>query len=396
MILSERTVFLLACVFWGLTTALMLYVKLRKKADAFPVLILIGVFLAYMNAGDIFGNSRLYTIACVNRILLAHQFITALVFGFMINSYVHIVGVIAVVGVVVVRPGWSIGRFGMPVVGPVMNFLGRKSYSLLLMGIASQIVGILTGGILGVAMIDEHGSGIEFGRLPSWTEEYRSLVVFIVMLVSCRLVSSVLWRGRLETFFASAVVATVSRIIPLYASPLLLVPTVAIIHEIAPMAMVSINTFIPRLAGTHAGKFRAFCAVVVWHAAGALAAKYSWESIQVPANEYLPYVSKTAIAQELFFSVLVSFLATRRPRLVPLLMLGVWLVTVGADMPHLSSSVSFGADSLSDGRLIARILWQTIGALVGTFLVAPFADSVKINFDSLVTKTRTTDGKVLD
>jgi hypothetical protein len=394
MILSERTVFLLACVFWGLTTALMLYVKLRKKADAFPVLILIGVFLTYMNAGDLFGSNRLYTIACVNRMLLAHQFITALVFGFMINSYVDVVGVIAVLGVVLVRPGWSIGRFGIPMVGPVMNLFGRKAYSLLLLGIVSQIVGILTGGILGVAMIDEHGSGIEFGRLPSWTDEYRSLVAFIVMLVSCRLVSSVLWRGRLETFFASAVVATVSRIIPLYASPLLLVPTVAIIHETSPMAMMSINTFIPRLG--HAGKFRAFCAVMVWHAAGALAAKYSWESLQVPGKEYLPYVSKTAIAQELFFSVLVSFVAACRPRLVPLLMLGVWLMTVGADMPHLSSAVSIGADSFSDGRLIARILWQTIGALVGTFLVAPFADSVRINFDSLVTKTRTTDGKVID
>ena len=145
--------FLAACIAWGLTTLLMLYVKLRKKTESFPVLILVAIFLLYMNSGDLFKSFRLYTIACVNRRPLIHQFACSVMFGFLSNSYSDIFVVLLLMTALVLRPGWQLGKTGIPIIGSFL--VEPKRRTLIALGLASQCFGFFTGTVLGIAMIDE-------------------------------------------------------------------------------------------------------------------------------------------------------------------------------------------------------------------------------------------------
>jgi hypothetical protein len=387
--------FLLACIAWGLTTALMLYVKLRKKTESFPVLILVAVFLLYMNSGDLFKNSRLYTIACVNRRVLVHQFVTLCVFGFLSNSYSDIFVVLLLMSAVVLRPGWDLGKTGIPIVGSFLVTPSRRT--LVALGLAAQCFGFFTGTVLGIAMIDRKSSGATItASHADISDAMKTITAFTLVLVGTNFVKlTPKWRGRISTVIGSGIIAAVSRVIPFYNSPLAVVPVIALVCKLFPGAVVSISEFIPQLVnapGSKIAKLKIFVSVGFLHACGALVAGYFSPSM----NQAPEFVSRKAIAQELFFSTILAFVVTRRPNMAPLVYLASFLATVGSDMVHMCSSISLGAEALGNGRLIARLLWQSVGALIGASLLAPLVDSERIDFDPITSVTRTTDGRVIN
>ena len=203
------------------------------------------------------------------------------------------------------------------------------------------------------------------------------------------------WRGRISTLLGSALVAAVSRVVPFYQSPLAVVPVFAVISNMFPGVVISISEFVPQLVLTNAPritKIKIFLSVVALHAAGALIA-----GNLIPNFYDAPeFVSRKAIAQEAFFSIVLAFIVTKRSDIAPLVYLAGFLGTVGPDMVHISSSISFGAHALGNGRLLARLIWQTVGALIGAGLVAPLVDSERIDFDPITSVTRTTDGRVIN
>ena len=389
--------FLLACIAWGLTTALMLYVKLRKKTESFPVLILVGIFLLYMNCGDLFKSFRLYTIACVNRRVLIHQFITALVIGFISHGYSDVFVLISLLTAIILRPGWTgVGKTGIPIVGAFLITPFRRT--VVMLGLANQCFGFFTGTVLGVAMITQDQTPrIEAPALQQ-ADIYYPVAAWAALLLMSRLLAymhvSKTVIGRAQTFLASGFIACLSRSVALYSSPIVLVPVLAVIYQLFPGAVTSITGFIPQMVSFQAlkmTKLNIFLSVMVWHVAGSLVGNYL--SPQIP-NMYSPeYVSQRGIAQEMFFSVMVSFISAAKPSLAWLVYLSAWLGTAGPDMVHLSSSISLGAEHFSNGRLIARLIWQTAGSFVGAGLLAPLADSDRIDFDPITQTLRTTDGK---
>jgi hypothetical protein len=134
--------------------------------------------------------------------------------------------------------------------------------------------------------------------------------------------------------------------------------------------------------------------VMFWHFSGALSGGILSNTIDV-GNFDFPYVSKQAIAHEFFFACVCAFVVTRKPNLAVLVFTAAFLETAGTDMVHISSSISLGANQLSNGRLAARLIWQTAGALLGSTLMANFTDSETINFDAMTSVTRTTEGKLI-
>ena len=389
--------FLLACIAWGLTTALMLYVKLRKKTESFPVLILVGIFLLYMNCGDLFKSFRIYTIACVNRRVLIHQFITALVAGFVSHGYSDVFVLISLLTAINLRPGWGhVGRTGIPLVGSFLVHPFRRT--VVMLGLANQCFGFFTGTVLGVAMItQDHIPRSETPTLQD-ADHYYPVAAWAAILLASRLLAymhvSKTVIGRAQTFLASGLIACLSRTVALYSSPIVLVPVLAITYQMFPGAVTSITGFVSQMVSFQAPKLtklNIFFSVIVWHVAGSLVGNYL--APQIP-NMYNPeYVTQRAIAQEMFFSVLLAFICATRPGLGWLVYLSAWLGTAGPDMVHLSSSISLGAPHFSNGRLIARLIWQTAGSLVGAGLLAPLTDSEKIDFDPITETLRTTDGK---
>jgi hypothetical protein len=387
--------FLAACIGWGLTTVLMLYVKLRKKTESFPVLILVGIFLLYMNSGDLFKSFRLYTIACVNRRVLIHQFIAMTVFGFLSNCSNDIFVVALLMAAILLRPGWSLGQTGLPALGAFLVKPLRRT--LVALGLAAQCFGFFTGTVLGVAMIDSSAT-ISFNDKvrPVESRDLSLILGLVVVMLSSALVKLTRkTRGQITTVLGSALIAAISRVIPIYSSPLSIVPVIAVVNSMFPEAVTSIATFIPQLmadkTSSKSFKVRVFLSVVVLHALGALAAGYASPSLY----EAPEYVSRKAIAQELFYSTILSFIVPKRPSHAPLVYLAAYLGTAGHDMVHLSSSISFGAEGLGNGRLLARLIWQSVGGLIGSCLLAHLADSDKIDFDPITSVTRTTDGRVI-
>jgi hypothetical protein len=391
--------FLFACIAWGLTTALMLYVKLRKKTESFPVLILVGIFLLYMNAGDLFNSFRIYTVACVNRRILAHQFLCALVFGFLSNSYSNFFVLLLLTGSLVTRPGFAaLGKCGIPFVGSFLVHPFRKT--LVALGLASQCFGFFTGTVLSIAMLDPNYRNIQMSISPPTVDPnyVKPLIAITAVILGTNLIKlTPAWRGRIHTVLGSALLATTSRLVNIYngEAPLLLVPVIAIVGKIAPGAVTSIVEFIPVLVKGSESKLvkvRIFITVSALHALGALLANLY---LSPSLYECPEYVSRRTIAQEMFFSTVMGFMVTARPASSPIVYLSAFIATAGSDIVHLSSSISFGAEALGNGRLLARIIWQTIGALVGACLVGPLADSEKIDFDPITSVTRTTDGQVI-
>ena len=386
--------FLAACVAWGLTTALMLYVKLRKKSEAFPVLILVGIFLLYMNSGDLFKSFRLYTIACVNRRVLVHQFLSMTIFGFLSNSYSNISVVVLLMAAILLRPGWSVGKCGLPIVGAFLLRPMRRT--IVALSLASQCFGFFTGTVLGVAMID-NGPSRSLPVLPNTDSPKLELVIglCVALITTALLKLSRRTRGQVTTVLGSALVAAVSRVVPIHSAPLTMVPVIAVIASACPEAVVSINTFLPQIIADKSSsrlfKLKALGTVLTLHAFGALIAR----SLSSDTFEEPEFVSRKAIAQEVFFSTILAFIVSRRPSLGPLVYLAAYLGTAGFDMVHLSSSISFGAHGINQGRLLARVIWQTAGAAIGSRLLAPLADADRIDFDPITSVTRTTDGRVI-
>jgi len=379
----------------------MLYVKLRKKIEAFPVLVLIVLLMAYMNAGDLLAaKSKLYTIACVNRRIFATQFLASLMLGFSSNSYTDILVAILLVSAIVCRTNWTVGKTGIPLLGSFLISPLRKS--LVFLGIAFQCMGFFTGSVLSIAMIDEHVTDafpLRSPGLPNDPAVYQIVTAFAVLLVLSRVVlQSPKLRGQVQTFLGSGLIASLSRVIPIYSSsPLILVPVMMVLSRLFPGAVTSITTFMPQLVEmkrlSNSQKFNAFCSVMVWHVSGALLANYL-SDMYLPASLNsleIPYVPKRAIAQEFFFSVVIGLVGTSVPSVA---LAAGWLASGGScDLAHLSSSISFGAQGLNDGRLLARIIWQVAGSLLGATWITSFADSEKIDFNPIVSVTRTTDGK---
>jgi hypothetical protein len=160
------------------------------------------------------------------------------------------------------------------------------------------------------------------------------------------------------------------------------------------------SSFIPQLSSVKnlpkRMKFGIYVEVFILHATGALVAGYL-SSCMFPSTVAgdSPFVSRRAIAQEFFFSALVGFVSTNRPALTPLVITAGYLATTGNDMVHLCSAISLGSSALGEGRLIARLLWQTVGSLFGSTLMSWFVDYDKIDFDPMTSVTRTTDGKTI-
>jgi hypothetical protein len=390
--------YLLACVSWGLTTGLMLYVKLRKKTESFPVLILVGIFLLYMNSTDLFKSFRIYTVASVNRRILAHSFFTSLVFGFMSGSYIDILAIsLALIGVLI-RPGFDFGKTGIPLIGAF--FIPKKRPTIVALSLASQCFGFFTGTVLSAAMISNSSEEKRF-QIPlnifENSQLYAVPISSLVGLVGCAALSkksSI--RGKLATVCGSCFIASISRVIPFNSVSILMVPFFSIISSLFPEAVVGITTFTPQLVQMTAPKSRKismFINVMLYHAIGSLVAGYA--SPVLFSEELAPYGSRRAIAQEFFFSMLVGFVSTRRPGVVPIIMGAAYLATNGQDVVHLLSAISLGSYGLSNGRLLARIIWQMVGSLVGSTLVSSFLDSEEIDFDPITSVTRTTCGQTI-
>jgi hypothetical protein len=390
---------LFACISWGSLTALMLYVKLRKKIEAFPVLILIVLFMAYMNAGDLLATrSKLYTVACVNRRVFATQFLSALMLGFASNAYPDVLVSILLVAAIMRRTNWSIGQTGIPLIGSFLISPRRKTTVFL--GIAFQCLGFFTGSVLSISMIDESVTP----SFPSFTlsknlDDYRIVIGFLVLLVLSQIVTTNLkTRGGIQTACATGLVASLSRLVPIYSSsPLILLPVIMVLSRLFPGAVVSISTFVPELVGiktmTNSQKFRACLSVMIWHLAGALIANYLCDMyLCARFNEHeIAYVPKRGIAQEFFFSLVLGLVGNTVPGVV---FAAGWLASGNSgDLAHLSSAISLGARGLSDGRLLARLIWQTAGSLLGATWIKGFVDSDQVDFNPLVSVTRTTDGK---
>lgn len=394
--------FFLACVSWGLTTALMLYVKLKKKADALPVLILLAEFLLYMNAGDLFKSFRIYTIACVNRRILAHQFVSTLLLGFLANSYTDIFVLMLVLSAALFRPGFGFGKSGIPILGPFLVRPMRSS--IVALSIATQCFGFVTGTILSETMLADvkiaSGRSFSPAEIPADPAVCSLVSAFVIGLVCSSFVTAKAFRGKLQTVLASGLIAAFSRVLPFSSLPVLMMPILATISSLFPGAVFSVSSFIPQLSSVkdlpNRLKFGIFVEVFILHAIGALLAGYL-SSYMFPSTVAAdsPFVSRRAIAQEFFFSALVGFVSTRRPGLAPLVMTAGYLATTGNDMVHLCSAISLGSSGLGEGRLIARLLWQTIGSLLGSTLVTWFVDNDKIDFDPMTSVTRTTDGKTI-
>ena len=392
--------FLFACISWGSLTALMLYVKLRKKIESFPVLVLILLLMAYMNSGDLLAKRfKLYTIACVNRRVYATQFLASLMLGFASNSFPDILVAILCIAAIMARTDWSIGKAGFPVIGSfLMPSPLRKS--LVFLGIAFQCLGFFTGSVLSVAMIDDQVTTsfpLRSATVPNDFALYHIPITLAIMLVLSKKLLKVM-QGQIQTALASGLLASLSRIVPIYSSsPLILVPVLMVISRAFPGAITSITTFLPKLTSmtsmTGSQKFRAFCSVMVWHIGGALIANYACDYF-LPSDinvDEIPYVPKRAIAQEFFFSVLIGLVGNTVPSIA---FAAGWLASGGSgDLAHLSSSISFGSFKLDEGRLLARIIWQIAGSLLGATWITSFADSEKIDFNPLISVTRTTDGK---
>ena len=249
-------------------------------------------------------------------------------------------------------------------------------------------------------MIDEMSSGFNIDFSVVVHIDYSVVILFTLTLVLSKLVdksnptSEI--RGKIQTLLASGLVAAVSRVIPLYSSPLVLVPVVAILGKVFIGAVVSINWFMAQLSRVDlsaGNKVKVLVSVMVCHIVGALLAGYLSDYI-LGQSDSIPFVSKKALAQEFFFSVMVGFIGTKSSKLVPLVFLAGWLATVGPDMVHISSSVSFGADQIGEGKLMARIIWQFAGSFVGSFIISKFVDSERIDFDSILNVVRTTEGVI--
>lgn len=394
--------FLLACVSWGLTTALMLYVKLKKKTDAFPILILLAEFLLYMNAGDLFKSFRIYTIACVNRRLLAHQFVSTLLVGFLANSYTDIFVLMLVLSAALFRPGFGFGKSGIPMLGP---FLVRPMrFSIVALSITTQCFGFVTGTILSETMLADVkiANAISFStaEIPSDPAVYILVSAFAIMLVCSSFVTAKALRGKLQTVLASGLIAAFSRVLQFSSLPVVMVPILATIASLFPGAVYSMSSFIPQLSSVKdlpkRMKFVIYVEVFILHATGALVAGYLSSSM-LPSTVAgdSPFVSRRAIAQEFFFSALVGFVSSSRPGLTPLVITAGYLATTGEDMVHLCSAISLGSSALGESRLIARLLWQTVGSLFGSTLMSWFVDYDKIDFDPMTSVTRTTEGKTI-
>ena len=377
-----------------------MYVKLRKKTESFPVLLLVGIFLLYMNSTDLFKSFKLFTVACVNRRIVAHSFLTSVVFGFMSGSYLDIVALVLVLTGVVLRPGFEFGKTGIPLIGPFM--IPKRRPTIVALSLATQCFGFFTGTVLSAAMISNTNE--ERPHIPSQIfffndikQVYAVPLASLVGLVGCSAIfkqSSI--RGKIQTVCGSCLVASISRVIPFTSVSFLMVPFIAIIASVFPESVIGITTFIPQLLKTNAPKstlLSIFLNVMMYHALGALVAGYA--SPELFIEDEPSFVSRRGIAQEFFFSMLVAFVSTRRPGIVPIIMGAAYLATSGPDVVHLSSAISLGAYGLSNGRLVARIIWQTMGALVGSTLVTSFVDSDKIDFDPLTSVTRTTCGQTI-
>jgi hypothetical protein len=180
-------------------------------------------------------------------------------------------------------------------------------------------------------------------------------------------------------------------VLPLYSRAVLIVPLLFILQRHFGLAVVSVTAIIPRIVITANGnRFRMFISVAVRHVAGALAIGYASTTTD---DFVLPYVCTRAIAFESIFSALIAHMEMKRPNLVPIIFFIGWLGAMGGGMPHLSSSISFGSNALSNGRLFARVIGQLAGALFGSVIRTGFIDSTKIDFEEILSTLRTTDGR---
>jgi hypothetical protein len=253
-----------------------------------------------------------------------------------------------------------------------------------------------------MAMIDDKSAGTFDVRtnIPTDSGEYLIPSSLTIALVATVAIAGWLGRstaGKVQTMLASALIAALSRVVPIYSSPLVLVPVYILLSVVVPGAITSVSTFIGQLSGvkTSRSKIEIFVSAIIWHVLGALVANYICDAYLPPALNLheIPFVSKKAIAQEFFFSVFVGFVGSKNIQFVPFVLLAGWLATAGPDMAHLSSAISLSAYGLDGGRLVARLLWQTIGSLLGATWITNFADYDKIDFNPIVSVTRTTDGK---
>ena len=358
-------VYLFACISWGLTTALMLYVKLRKKTDSIPVLALVCCFLLYMNSGDLFAKRfKMYSVAVANRKVLAPQFFVSLVLAFMLASYRDLLAILVITSSVAYA---TIGWRAAPLLGP---FWGR----LKMMEIASQCAGFIVGTLLSVSMID----GSNTAELPPSFLNADSVILSLISILVVARYFDV--HGAIQTIIGSAVIAVISRAYSFY----IVLSGIAILSRWSPKAITCITMFLPQVAKTGIS-LKSFCMVVVAHALGPLLV-----GALLPATLDVEYVSKLAIAQEFFFSVLLGLVASDQYAWLGVVM-GAWMATDSS--VHLCSSISFGASGLNNGRLLARIIWQSAGSLIGSTLVNAFVHAKSIDFSHLTDVIRTTDGK---
>ena len=375
--------FLLACVAWCLLSLLMLYVKLMKKSDAFPVLILISTFLLYMNAGDLFKSFKLYAIACVNRRTLAHQFVSATVMGFLSRSYADIIAILIGSSAIVARSGWDIGKSSIPFIGPWL--IHPRRVSLVALGVAAQCFGFFTGSVLSMAMISD--AVLPHVRVTPSADNYSVVIAFAVGLLGSKLIPSGKLRGKIQTIMASALIASATRIL----SPLMLVLLFAVGSELFPAAVTGVTTFIPQLVRIDMSlrsRLRAAITVIGFHVTGALIGVYISAHVLGSAASISPdFLSHQGIAHEFFFSAFIGMVASASPRLGPVVALAGCLATGGS--AQLISAVSLG-----NGQ-IARVVWQTMGSLTGATLLTQLLDSDKVDFDPITSVTRTTDGRKL-
>ena len=343
-----------------------------------------------MNLGDLFKKKfKIYSIAVANRQLLAPQFLVCCVFAYMSMSCSDLLAVLIITGTLIWR---TTGYSAIPLVGP---FTRASSKNVKILGVVSQATGILTGTVLACAMLSDKPVSVDALKYSTYVP--MSGPTFVVIILLCigmyvlpKIVSSKWWIGLGQTFGCSAVLAIISRNIPLYSAPLTLIPVMGIIRQVFPLAVTSSAEFIPLLQ-TEGWRFSSACTVVGVHCIGPILIHfYLLESSDTDPS----FVSTQTIGQEFFYSMLIGFVSTKKSPIG--IFLGAWLATAGANMVHLCSAISLGANGLDNGRLLARLIWQSVGSLVGATLVKQFVNSNKIDFDEITDIQRTTDGKRID
>jgi hypothetical protein len=252
--------FLLACVAWLLLSLLLLVVKVGKKADAVPVLILVTVFLLYMNAGDLFGSFRLYVIATANRRVLAHQFLCASTCGLLSRTYASALATVLGTLALVMRGG----RSGLPLLGPFL--VKPRRISIVMLGVVAQTIGLAVGNVMSVSMFRE--TPLPTRMAP--VDNGRALAVTVGAAFALLASQMLKVGGGPQTALASALVAAASGVL----SPIALVGLVATTSELVPGAVTSLTAFVPQLVKARiplAARGRCALRVAAWHLTGALA-----------------------------------------------------------------------------------------------------------------------------